>query len=94
MNKRPRKQALKAPVGALVRVSWLDADCGPGGWVTPQEALEERPSVIASVGYVVGCRGPYLVIAGDRHEHHVNNVGRIPLTWILTFEVIEATNHG
>jgi hypothetical protein len=88
MNQRLRRTAERLAPGALVRVSWVDADGGSGGWCTPEEALEAPPTVVTSTGVVVGYRHGLLVLAGDTDGENIHSVGRIPVAWLLTIEVI------
>jgi hypothetical protein len=90
VNSGPRRAAKKAPVGALVRVMWLDADGGSGlTWSDASTELGESPTVIESVGWKVGINATYLVLCSDRYGRTIGGITRIPRSWIVTFAIIE-----
>ena len=37
----------------MVKVTWIDSVSGGSKWMTPEEAMRSKPSIITTIGYVV-----------------------------------------
>lgn len=81
----------KLPVGALAHLQWLDADAD-NSWTTVADTLSREPTIVETVGWIIGHADPYLVVAADRDGDYINSVTRIPYSWIRNVRILETEN--
>tara|TARA_R110000796_G_C14465008_1_gene424901 strand:- start:646 stop:915 length:270 start_codon:yes stop_codon:yes gene_type:complete len=58
----------------LVKVTWLDTnETSDSGWVSLQEAKDNKPCKVASVGWLVSETEEHITIAGDIDANEIES---------------------
>ena len=84
----PRKRTIKIRV---VEVSWNDAT-GHSGWQTVDEAMERKPVLMHTVGYLIERNDKFLkmVRSVDNDGDDVGDVFTIPNDWVRRVRRLKA----